>query len=394
MNAGNLPMKVVMKKLILPYLILVITLSAAAYRVYTEGDPRLIISRLVYPPTADGLSISPMNLLTFLPQAGNSVHAATLARLQDGTIACAWFSGSREGAKDVAIYFSLRKSGLWSKPRIIASPLQTQRDTARYVRKVGNPVLSCDAAGRFHLWYVSTSLGGWSTSALNHRISQDGGLTWSRAERLVTAPFFNLSTLVRTLPLPLIDGGFILPSYHELFTKHGEMIRLAPQGTVLNKQRLPAGRPLLQPAVAPISEKGELLALMRNDGREPRLIAVASFREDEGRWLARQYLPIANPNSSLALLRLKDGRMLMACNPIPEGRYSLSLFLSSDLGLSWQETFIVENSPVKTCEYSYPTLLQDKDGMIHLVYTWNRRKIAHRMISPAMLTAPVLRYKK
>lgn len=235
--------------------------------------------------------------------------------------------------------------------------------------------------------------GGWSTSALNHRVSADGGASWSRAKRLVTAPFFNLSTLARTQPVPLLDGGFALPSYHELFTKHGEMLRLDAQGRVLDKERMPGGGPLLQPAVAPIPEKGEFLALLRNAGPKPRRIAVAVLRDGEGRWFARPYLALPNPDSSVALLRLSDGRLLLACNPLPDGRRKLSLFLSSDFGRNWLEAFSVEDGPEEGGEFSYPSLLRDREGMIHLAYTWNRRKIAHRMLSLPAPAGPEVRKK-
>ncbi|OPY11439.1 MAG: hypothetical protein A4E69_02861 [Syntrophus sp. PtaB.Bin138] len=369
------------KKKKIPFLLLTVALLSAAYRVHYGSVPALANRQVAYQATAAGAPVVHTDNLSFLPAVAPSVHAATLALLRDGTVACAWFAGSREGARDVAIYYSLLRDGRWSWPLIIADPSQTSRDTARYIRKVGNPVLACDVAGRLHLWYVSTSVGGWSTSALNHRVSADGGASWSRAKRMVTAPFFNLSTLVRTQPLPLLDGGFALPSYHELFTKHGEMLRLDSRGMALDKQRMPGGGPLLQPAVAPIPEKGEFLALLRNAGPKPRRIAVAALRDGEDRWFARPHLPLANPDSSVALLRLNDGRLLLACNPLTDGRQRLSLFLSPDFGRNWLEAFSVEDSPVEGGEFSYPSLLQDREGIIHLAYTWNRRKIAHRMIS-------------
>ncbi len=38
-----------------------------------------------------------------LPNPAPSAHAPTLAELPDGRVAAAWFAGSREGARDVAI---------------------------------------------------------------------------------------------------------------------------------------------------------------------------------------------------------------------------------------------------------------------------------------------------
>jgi len=367
----------------LAYPLLAVALLAAAARTYTRATPPISSHQVLIPAGVSAPS-TPVNLRTFLPEAGASVHAATLAELPDGAIACAWFAGSREGGADVAVYLSHWQQGNWSKPLAIADRLQTQIDTARLTRKVGNPVLAVDASGRLHLWYVSTSVGGWSTSAVNHRVSADGGQSWSAARRLISAPFFNLSTLVRTLPLPLADGGFILPTTHELLTKHGEMTRVDSDGMVLYKQRLPANQPMDQPAMAPLPEAGGFLTLFRDPGEEPRHIGVASFSDAAGRWQTQPSLPVENPDASIALIRLHDGRLLLACNPM-QGRSKLSLLLSEDGGRSWPEVLVVEDGPEKSNEYSYPTLLQDRTGMVHLVYTWNRQKIAHRLISPAAL---------
>jgi predicted neuraminidase len=371
----------------LPYVILTLALLAAASRAYFMPTPPISSREVAYPIIASADTNTAVNLSTFLPQRGASAHAATITELPDGTIACAWFSGTREGAADVAIYLSFQQNGNWSQPIIIADRLQTEKDLARHIRKVGNPVLACDAGGRLHLWYVSVSVGGWATSAVNHQMSWDGGKSWSRAKRLVTAPFFNMSTQVRTPPLPLKNGGFILPTNHELFTKHGEMTRLDAEGIMLYKQRIPANQPMDQPAMALLPERAEILTLLRDPGREPRRIGVAAFSDAAKRWLVRPSLPIANPDSSVALLRLQDGRLLLACNPLQSGRYKLALLLSEDAGLTWHEALIAEESLTKNAEFSYPTLLQSKDGMIHIVYTWDRLKIAHRLISTAALAA-------
>jgi predicted neuraminidase len=47
---------------------------------------------------------------------------------------------------------------------------------------------------------VSVSYGGWSGSAINQLVSDDGGHTWPGARRLILSPLFNLSTLVRNQP--------------------------------------------------------------------------------------------------------------------------------------------------------------------------------------------------
>lgn len=366
------------------YFLFVLALLLAAYRAFLTPLP--LSSHLVLNRTVVGNApASAVDLRSFLPKTGPSSHAASIAELADGTIACAWYSGSREGARDAVIYLSFYRNASWSIPRQIATMQQTRNDTARFVKKVGNPVLSVDTEGRLHLWYVS-SIGGWSTSSINHRVSTDNGESWSKARRLVTAPFFNMSTLVRMPPLLLADGQFLLPTYHEMATHRGEMTRLGADGTtVLSKDRLPTDRPALQPAVVSLPEKGELLAMLRKTGNAPGVIGAAAFVDAEGVWTATHLTPIVNPNSSIALIRLNDGRLLLACNPCTFGRYKLDLWLSADGGSTWREALSVEESEDTGDEFSYPTLLQDRTGLIHLVYTWKRKLIAHRVISPDVL---------
>jgi len=36
-------------------------------------------------------------------------------------------------------------------------------------------------------------------------------------------------------------------------------------------------------------------------------------------------------------------------------------------------------------EYSYPAVIQARDGTVHLTYTWNRVQVKHAVIDPAKL---------
>lgn len=317
-----------------------------------------------------------------LPSAAASAHAATLAELPDGRLAAAWFAGSREGAADVAVWLSLGGTRGWSPPRPIASRASTASATLAGVRKLGNPVLYAQG-NTLHLWYVSAALGGWAGSSLNHAVSGDGGNTWSPATKLVTSPFLNISTLVRTPPQPLADGGLGLPVYHEFVAKHGEWLRLAADGRILGKTRLDLARPALQPTVAVLDDH-RALALLRDAGPGEGHILAAATEDGGATWRAAQALPVRNPNASIALLRLASGKLLLAANP-GNDRNVLQLFVSGDEGRSWQASRIVDSSADRAAEFSYPALLQGRDGRIHLAYTWQRQGIRHAVFSEAWL---------
>lgn len=313
-----------------------------------------------------------------------SAHASSMASLPDGHLLVAWFAGSREGASDVAIRMALLRDGRVESEWESLDRLQLQSMVHRSVRKLGNPVLWVAPDGELHMFVVSVSVGGWSGSAVNHLRSADGGRSWLSARRLVLSPFLDLGTLVRTPPVARPDGSLVLPAYHEFIRKHGMAVELSPEGTVRGVARIPGPGALLQPAVAATSE-GTALALLRSGDRSaPRIFASAS--SDGGRtWQDAQPTELANPDSAVALLRLRDGRLLLAANPVSGGRHELALFLGDPALPEWRRVRTVERGDAATDEFSYPALCQQPDGTVWLSYTEHRRGIRLRAYDPAAL---------
>jgi len=83
-------------------------------------------------------------------------------------------------------------------------------------------------------------------------------------------------------------------------------------------------------------------------------------------------------------LRLHDGRLLLAYNPQESNRTRLALALSGDDGETWSPPRLVEDGEGED-EFSYPSLLQQANGTIHLAYTWQRRQIKHMSFAPDWL---------
>jgi predicted neuraminidase len=337
----------------------------------------------VAPPPATPSTLPAEFSLEKLAQVAPAAHASSLTELPDGRLAAAWYAGTREGAPDVEIWFSTRDAQGWSPPRVIATRADTTAGTGASVRKLGNPVIY-DRGAHLHLWYVSVAVGGWSGSSVNQRISEDGGQSWSPPEKLTTSPFFNMGTLVRAPPVALADGGLGLPLYHELFGHRGEWLRIGASGRILGKARLASPGSGLQPAVVAI-DKQHGLALLRSADRRNGVVMADTTADAGTTWQQSASLPLANHSSSVALLRLTSGRLLLAANPWRE-RNLLQLFLSDDNGNSWRPARVIENDPDEAAEYSYPALLQTRDGRIHLTYTFLRRTIAHAVLSEAGLT--------
>ncbi|MDR2688620.1 MAG: exo-alpha-sialidase [Azoarcus sp.] len=366
------------------------------------------------------------------------VHAPSIVALPDGRLFATWFGGTREGATDVNIYAAYRAADelAWGPQQVIASPQQTTRDTGFFTRKLGNPVALLTPGGELWVIYVSVTMGGWATSQLNLLRSPDLGQHWRPASRLVTSPFFNLSTLVKGVPVFFANGDIGVPVYHELAGKFAELLVLAPTGEVRRKIRMDHGRRTLQPVVL-VQDTRRAVALMRTASGTR---AWRGETEDGGlHWRTPQETTLANPNSALAAFRLGDGRLLAVANDTEDQRLRLSLLVSEDEGWHWraihrfedrQESFGQTLTPASIraatldeldrlgpgpeaeavlaklernlcknldeqdgregeadCgwQYDYPYIIQDAKGDFHLVYTWNRSFIRHISFNMAWL---------
>jgi len=376
-----------------------------------------------------------------------TTHAASLVELQDGCtsappcrgrVRAFWFSGSREGAADVTINSAVfdPAGDSWSEEKVVTGREDTQRGLHRYIAKVGNPVVARAANGELWLFYVTVSLGGWAGSSITLITSADDGEHWSAPRRLITSPFLNISTLVKGAPFFYADGTMGLPVYHEFVTKFAEILRLDQTGKVIDKQRLAAGsQGTLQPVVL-VQSAQQALVLNRYAGKdaEKRVISIAT--SDGGwHWQTPQKSALRNPDAALTALVLDDGKLLAVLNDQEHGRESLSLQLSTDGGASWRELTRLEEMnglrnaelPESAClgvvdsllrssdarlrkaepeqmaayvasarpqvlargachfEFSYPYMIQTRNGDIHLAYTWNRTFIKHVRIDPDWL---------
>lgn len=357
---------------------------------------------------------------------GLAVHAASLVELRDGRLRAVWFSGSREGAGDVAIRSAVMDpvTFRWGDESILYDREKLQKGLWRYVRKVGNPVIARAPDGSLWLWMVNVSLGGWAGSAITWARSEDEGQSWSAPRRLVTSPFLNVSTLVKGAPFVRQDGAIGLPVYHEFLTKLGEVLEINPHGQVVDKVRIPGSRTHLQPVVL-VTGPQQAQVYMRS-GLAQSL--MSSKTEDAGNtWATASATAWSNPDSALAGVVTHSGTQWLALNPGPRDREVLAL-LQTQTGQTFNgaRPFMVASSPTpqtrlsragyaglldrelraqgasesqaqqfiesasrqlcgsQTCsqEFSYPYLLQARDGTVHLLYTWHRARIKHVWFDP------------
>jgi predicted neuraminidase len=130
---------------------------------------------------------------------------------------------------------------------------------------------------------------------------------------------------------------------------------------------------LIQPTLVPLDDDRVLMMLRdRNEGRSVH----TSYSDDNGwTWSEAEPSELPNPDAAIDALRLRDGRILLVYNHAESGRENLRIAISADQGRTWRSGAIIEEAENK--EYSYPNLVEDQRGRIHLTYTWQRERIRH-----------------
>jgi len=318
-------------------------------------------------------------------------HVSTIAPDGRGDLVCAWYSGSREGARDVSIYLARldRETFTWSGPEVLMDRERSSRELGRYVKKLGNPVLVSGLEGRLWLFYASVFQGGWSGASVNYTVSGDGGRTWGESRKLILSPFFNLTNNVKNRGIVLANGTILLPVYHEFIRDFSQLLRFKPSsGADRDEDRyeirkMTARGRAIQPALIYEGDEGggRLLALFRNMAKGHVLM---SRSDDLGMsWSPLEASSLPNPDSGLDAIRMDDGGYLAVMNGSPADRSNLQIVLSRDRGNTWRTVAVLEDEPGK--EYSYPSIVRSPDGLYHITYTYERRRIKHVAFNEAWI---------
>ena len=299
-----------------------------------------------------------------------SCHASTIDEGKGGLVA-AWFGGTDEKHPDVGIWVSRYNGQSWSVPVEVANGLQ---DDGQKRFPTWNPVLFQPAKGPLLLFYkVGPNPDRWWGML---RTSDDGGRTWGAAQRLpdgILGP-------IKNKPVTLADGTMLCPSSSEDdgWRIHMELTR--DLGRTWDKTPpLNDGKKFgaIQPTIL-FHPGGRLQALSRS--RNGRVVECWS---DDGAktWSELATTSLLNPNSGIDAVTLRDGRHLLVYNPVARGRTPLTLALSTD-GKVWKDVVTLESEPG---EYSYPAIIQTRDGLAHITYTWKRQRVKHVVVDPATL---------
>ena len=295
-----------------------------------------------------------------------SCHASTIAETKGGLIA-AWFGGTAEKNPDVGIWISRHDGRVWSGPVEVASGIQSDGRT-RY--PCWNPVLFQPRSGPLLLFYkVGPSPSRWWGMLTR---STDEGRTWSVPHKLpegILGP-------IKNKPVELPDGTVLCPSSTEEAGWRVHLERTADLGLTWTKtEPLNDGKEFgaIQPTIL-FHPNNRMQLICRSEQKQ---ITTCWSSDSGSTWERMKATTLPNPNSGIDAVTLRDGRALLVYNHTTHGRSPLNIALSSD-GAHWQLGPVLENQPG---EYSYPAVIQTRDGLVHITYTWKRQRIKHAVVS-------------
>lgn len=356
----------------------------------------------------------------FLPSPMVQNHAANLHFLPDGRLACVWFGGTMEGMGDISIWMSTLGPEGWSAARRLS-------DDA--TRSEQNPVLFTAPDGAVWLFHTSQPGGRQDECEIVARVSLDGGRTFGPARRIGDFRGVFVRQPLRIGPA----GEWLLPGFHCVTPAAGRwtgdidtavMLVSRDQGQSWASVEVPdsLGAVHMNP-VAPLG--GTMPAFYRD--RYAQWVKRSLSTDGGLTWTTPAPTDLPNNNSSVQAVRLIDGRVAMVLNPVSaatsdarraslydeiEGeaevqavttgpkavwgvpRAPMVLALSTDNGATFPVRIPIDDGSGHALsnnsaagvnkELSYPSILQGKDGLLHLAYTYHRRAIRYvRMSVPS-----------
>lgn len=295
------------------------------------------------------------------PHLVPSAHASTIVETDDGILA-AWFGGTYERHPDVSIYTSRFEDRQWSDPIMVADGVQNE--SQRF--PCWNPVLFKRENGDLILYYkVGPSPSTWWGE---YKISTDEGKNWSGSQVI---PRGCLGP-IKNKPVIIPGGKILYPTSIEIVGKWNVYMEMSNQDlTDWEKIEIDNnGFDAIQPSVL-FYPDGSLQILCRSKNKS----VVESWSHDNGKtWTPLMATELVNNNSGTDAVTLSNGLQLIIYNPITSGRNKLAIAASYD-GKIWEKLIDLEDHD--SGEFSYPSIIQDGVGNVHVSYTYNREKIKH-----------------
>ena len=340
------------------------------------------------------------------PDVDKHVHASSLIECPNGDLLACWFHGSGERwADDVVIQGARLKKGEseWG-------PVFLMADTPGFPDC--NPVLFVDRKERLWLFWTAVQANRWECGLLKYRRAEDysgegppkwswqdainlkpGGVfrdtieqkfeemgyeegTWAEYAKPYTELLLEAAKdpykrqtgwMPRIHPITLPSGRILLPLYSDGFNL--SLIAISDDDGETWRASLPiVGSGPQQPSLVQRVD-GTIVAFLRDTGDLPYRIQISTSMDEGETWSAATDLEIPNPDSSLEVLPLEDGHWLLICNDTEDNRRQLTAYLSEDEGETWKWKRRVEPSGNVGGTFSYPSIIQTRDGFIHITYS-------------------------
>jgi predicted neuraminidase len=339
---------------------------------------------------ADGVERHNPNLQaaeTYLPILYPSSHAANLYELKNGDVLCVWFSGTWEGSSGVGIVLSRRPNGSrnWGPPVLI------DRQAGASFQ---NPVLFQEPDGTVDLYHSTQEAdAGEANAHVLHLVSKDNGATWTKPALLFAKP----GAFTRHPLVVLQDGSWMLPLSFITSAGIGAGSETNYSATEISNDKgatwkecpMAGSQGKIQPSVVSLAP-GRLLAFFRSRASD---FIYSSTSSDGCTWSPATATALPNNNASIQAFRLRDGHLVMAFNNSSKKsangglRKPLSVALSLDGGETWPYVRdaeegrpgygLAEQTPKQPGreEYSYPSIMQTRDGEILVAFTYRRQTI-------------------
>ncbi|OUS76678.1 hypothetical protein B1748_11335 [Paenibacillus sp. MY03] len=330
----------------------------------------------------------------YLPVRYLTSHCANLIELDQGDLLCVWFSGSAEGNPDTNIIMSRLPLGAagWTEPiELSCDPDRSEQ----------NPVLFQQPNGELWLMHTSNEPHNQTTSRVVRRISADRGHTWSDPEIMFDGPGFFLRH-----PVVIMDNGnWLLPAYYcKEEDEYAIVFISGDQGNTWTEHTIPEVSRRVQMSVVSLPD-GSLFAMFRS--RDSDRIYTSRSHDYGVTWTAPERSELPNNNSSMQVVRLINNHLALIYNPASlennnfrwyekNGqtlkkalRTPLTIAISQDEGETWPRKLDLQVADQEYWEneigYSYPSILQSRDGAIHVAFTYLRKGIKYYKLDEGII---------
>lgn len=341
-------------------------------------------------------------------------HASCIVEAPNGDLLVCWFHGSGERtADDVLVEGARLKKGAkqWS-------PRFTMADTPGYPDT--NCTMFVDPQGRLWLMWPTILANQWESALMKYKIASQwtgaGAPKWDVQEVMHVTPgqeFVDgvnkvmdefeksnalsseypretlqayiarmrkmaadkltrrIGWMTRAHPFVLENKRLIVPLYSDGFSI--SLMAITDDWGKTWKTSTPlVGGGNIQPSIVRRKD-GTLYTLMRDNGPAPKRLHQSESKDNGDTWSPVTDSDLPNPGSGAEIISLRNGHWALISNDIERGRNSLAVAISDDEGKTWKWKRQLEFDPpsAEAGSYSYPSIMQAKDGSLHASYSYH-----------------------